>query len=172
MIDPLEYMDYVKSLVRARFSGKELDDLVSVGYYALIKASKMYKPDRGACFKTYLTIKVMGEVRNYLRTQPTLHHRSKKHRVTLTQFSVMSNTEEGTYDNSIVSDRTFYDIDFLKKKSIRSNKSIQAALKYYVHNKSYQDLQTEYNLSDRTICRMITEGRNQLTKEVQDLNLV
>ena len=174
MIDPTEYIGYVKSLVIKRYHGSELEDLISVGYYALTKAALSYKDDKGACFKTYLTIKVIGEVQNYLRTQPNRYHRSVKGRANLINFSTKDSTDSN-YDQSISGAETFYDIDFLLRKlrkEVMPNRKIEIALSYYLEDKSYKELASKYSLNDRSICRLIKEGRDLIKKEIDDTVLL
>ncbi|HBL35815.1 MAG TPA: RNA polymerase sigma-G factor [Firmicutes bacterium] len=59
----------VKSIV-GRFSGRgvEYDDLVQIGALGLMKAIERFNPDREVQFSTYAVPMIIGEIKQYLRT--------------------------------------------------------------------------------------------------------
>ncbi len=64
-----QLLPYVKRIASglARRQTDPLDDLVQVGTIGLLKALDRFSSDKGACFKTYATVCITGEIRHYLR---------------------------------------------------------------------------------------------------------
>lgn len=63
-----EYEDLVVNLAkRFRRFNEPLDDLIQVGFLALIKAARRYNPDHGVEFSTYATACIIGEIKRYFR---------------------------------------------------------------------------------------------------------
>ncbi len=64
-----QLLPYVKRIASglARRQTDPLDDLVQVGTIGLLKALDRFATDKGACFKTYATVCITGEIRHYLR---------------------------------------------------------------------------------------------------------
>ncbi|NLY91392.1 MAG: sigma-70 family RNA polymerase sigma factor [Firmicutes bacterium] len=63
----------VKSIV-GRFTGRgvEYDDLVQIGALGLLKAVERFNPDLNVKFSTYAVPLIIGEIKQYLRTDGTL----------------------------------------------------------------------------------------------------
>lgn len=180
MIDPTEYIGYVKSLVIKRYHGSELEDLISVGYYALTKAALSYNDAIGACFKTYLTIRVIGEIKDYLRTIPSKKNRRICKRGISKPFSIID--QESTGDNpdfaaSIESKETFYDIDLLKrrvKKKLTPSRKAQIGYEHYLEGKTQSQIAKELGVSASMICLTLKHDYvlNVIKKEIDDTVLL
>lgn len=179
MINPIEYMAYVKALVCKKYDGSELDDLISVGYYALTKAAIAYDDTKGACFKTYLTFRVIGEVKDYLRKIPNEKSRRPGRRGTCKSFSDIDQKSNDHLDfaASIESKETFYDIDFLKrkiKKKLAPTTKAQIGYEHYIEGKTQSQLAKELGVSPSMICLTLKHDYvlNLIKKEIEDTVLL
>ena len=69
-------MDLVRRIAW-HFSGRiksavEIDDLIQIGMYGLVNASQNYVPKDGVAFSSYASIRIRGEIVDYLRRNSNL----------------------------------------------------------------------------------------------------
>jgi RNA polymerase sigma-B factor len=97
------YMPLARSLARHyKGRGEDIDDLVQVANLGLVKAARRYDAERGACFVTYATHTINGELRRYFRDHAwTLHvPRSAKERAVLVAATLRRERERTGIDLS------------------------------------------------------------------------
>jgi RNA polymerase sigma-B factor len=106
--DPVEalvtrYLPLASNLARHYMGrGEDIDDLVQVANLGLVKAARRYDVGRGACFVTYATHTINGELRRYFRDHAwTLHvPRSAKERAVLVAATLRRERERTGMDLS------------------------------------------------------------------------
>lgn len=179
MINPIEYMAYVKAIICKRYDGSELDDLISVGYYALTKAAITYDTTKGTCFKTYLTFRVIGEVKDYLRKIPSEKSRRPGRRGICKFFSDIDQKldDHSDFAASIESKETFYDIDLLKrrvKKKLTPSRKAQIGYEHYLEGKTQSQIAKELGVSASMICLTLKHDYvlSIIKKEIEDTVLI
>jgi RNA polymerase sigma-B factor len=97
------YLPLARNLARHYVGrGEDIDDLVQVANLGLVKAARRYDVGRGACFVTYATHTINGELRRYFRDHAwTLHvPRSAKERAVLVAATVRRERERTGMDLS------------------------------------------------------------------------
>ena len=120
----------------------EIEDLISEGTYALVKASQSYSSEKDSTFKHYVKIKTKGAMLDYLRKQDIL---PQKKRAEIKDFQKKV-TELETSLN-----RTATEKEILKYTQIDSNKyreiitNINAASIVYIDSYEYDYLGTQLN---------------------------
>lgn len=78
------HADLVRRLA-ARFAhrGEELDDLVQVAFWGLLKALDRFDPDHGVRFATFATPTIMGELKRHFRDRRwNIRVRGRSRRIT------------------------------------------------------------------------------------------
>ncbi len=77
-----KYGYIVKTIVRQMqsvyISDRDVEDIVSEGFYAMIKAFDTFDAEKNVKFETYVSIRVRGAIIDYLRKQDWMPRRVKK----------------------------------------------------------------------------------------------
>lgn len=174
-----DYLDYVKDIVTRKYGriSNELEDLIAIGYLALTKAVKTYRDDKGASFKTYLSIRVMGDIVDYFRRSPhKTNKKLKKYCVQVVQSSLLDG-EEDKFIDSIQSTTGCPDIDYLKQKVIkRLDVSYGTSLKSVIPVEFYLDgmngctLAAKHSISKSMVSRILSNHyiKDLILEEIQN----
>lgn len=169
MINPEDYLDYVKTIVRSKFkNSRELDDLISIGNVALLNAIDEYKSDKGASFKTYLNNRVKWTIIEYLRTNVGMYSKAAKRRVVEHNNNFRDIEDSPEPCLYISKNEHALDIEALKNR-IRTKaklskiaiplREIEIFIDVYVNKLKWQQVADKYSITKSRVSQILHDSR-------------
>lgn len=137
-----EYLSFVKGIVSKHYNiaSSEFDQLFSAGCLGFVKALRDYKPEFKRKFPSYAYTRVLGEVKDYLRTQY-----SDKSRAENKRGKLIYSSEDMSTNYSKEFDETYL-IESLKRKA-RKKGLLISVYNRHISNKTYVEQAKEAGLS-------------------------
>jgi RNA polymerase sigma factor (sigma-70 family) len=161
-----DYVPYVRNFMIRYFkkNNRHLDDLVSCGYLALVRAADKFDPSRDIKFKTYLDHILRGAALDYFKTLVNENSKYDCRRASEVQLSVLEPDQEPeSNDTECLVELLKYRVE--EKLSIFSIKKRNAMLdKYFSSHASPQEIAKRHS---------ITKSRlHQITQETGIVKLI
>lgn len=136
----------------------DVDELTSIGYYALVKASKKYNKEKSK-FSTYATTCIDNAIKDELKKVSRIVNKS-------------SSEEELKYieDTSVDLDEFFKNEIIINAISKLDENSKNIIYLYYFKNYNLEKLAELYNISIATTSRKLKNIRNELRDYLKGTN--